>query len=63
MICPECRIEKHEDCIDLERLKALKKGEIPAVRAGGEWCDCQHGTERGRLNQPGPHTQAGHFGT
>ena len=44
MICDPCRERKHEECLDLPRVKAVLRGEVPAVTdtASGQWCFCHH---------------------
>jgi hypothetical protein len=44
MVCPNCRKQEHDSCIDLPRLKAARKGRIPGVTdpMASRLCDCGH---------------------
>jgi hypothetical protein len=42
MVCHPCRKQAHEQCTDLPRRKAAKKGEIIGMSdpMASRWCDC-----------------------
>ena len=44
MVCKKCRKQDHDQCIDLLRLTAAKKGEIVGMTdpMASRNCDCSH---------------------
>ena len=44
MICPPCRKQNHNDCIDNPRKLAFAAGELKGIFNvnAGEWCFCLH---------------------